>query len=73
MLQPSLLRTAGTTPYQKRFQKNHENHAIINNAVDELLIYETKILSAVNHEAPEFLEKYYNENDLYQLENMIPE
>ena len=31
---------------------------------------ESKKLNAVNHEAPEFLESYYNENDLYQVENM---
>ena len=27
-------------------------------------------ISAVNHEAPGFLESDYDENDLYQVENM---
>ena len=30
---------------------------------------ESKKVSAVNHEAPEFLESDYDENDLYQVEN----
>ena len=30
----------------------------------------SKKVSTVNHEAPEFLEIDYNENDLYQVENM---
>ena len=38
--------------------------------VDEILLNETKTVSAVNHEEPEFLENYYDENDLYQVENM---
>ena len=32
---------------------------------------EPKKLSAFNHQAPEFLESDYNENYLYQVENMI--
>ena len=31
---------------------------------------EPKKLSAVNHKAPEILESDYNENNLYQVENM---
>ena len=31
---------------------------------------EYKKVSAVNHEAPEFLESDYNDNNLYQVENM---
>ena len=30
---------------------------------------EPQKLSAVNHEAPEFLESDYDDNDLYQVEN----
>ena len=30
-----------------------------------------KKVIAMNHEAPECLESDYNENDLYQVENMI--
>ena len=33
-------------------------------------MFESKKVSAINHEAPGFLESDYNENDLYQLENM---
>ena len=38
--------------------------------VDELRMIESKKLSAINNEAPEFLESDYAENDLYQVENM---
>ena len=31
---------------------------------------ESKKVSDVNHEAPEFLENYYDENNLYQVENI---
>ena len=55
---------------RKRFQKNQENHAIINNVVDDILLNEPKKVSAVNHEAPDFLENDYDENDLYQVENV---
>ena len=52
---------------RKRSQKNQENHATINNVEDDILWNEPKIVSAVNHEAPVFLESDYNENDLYQM------
>ena len=38
--------------------------------MDDILLNETKKVSAVNHEAPESLENDYYENDLYQVENM---
>ena len=38
--------------------------------VNELHMVESKNLSSVNHEAPEFLEIYYDANNLYQVENM---
>ena len=38
--------------------------------MDEILLNEPKTLSAVNHEAPEFLENGCDENDMYQVENM---
>ena len=38
--------------------------------MDEIQMTEPKQLSSVNHEAPEFLESYYDENNLYQLYNM---
>ena len=39
-----------------------EKNAIVNNAVGEILI--TQKVSATNDEAPEFLDSYYNDNDL---------
>ena len=38
--------------------------------VDDIQINEPQIVSAVNHEAPEFLESDYHENNLYQVENL---
>ena len=38
--------------------------------VDELHMVESKKVSALNHEATEFLEIDYDVNDLYQVENM---
>ena len=55
---------------RKIFNKYQRNHAIITNAVNKILLNETKKLSAVNYESPEFLENGYDENDLYQVENM---
>ena len=49
------------------FQKNQENHAIINNEVDKILLNKPPKVSAVNHEASEFLENNYYKNDLYQV------
>ena len=56
---------------RKIFQKKQENHAIINYVMDEILFNEPQKVSYVNHEAPEFLDNYKNENDLYQVKNMI--
>ena len=39
--------------------------------VDKFLLNEPKKVSAVNHEAPQFWESDYSENDLYQVENVI--
>ena len=55
---------------KKGFNKKQENHTIIDNMVDELHMVESKKVSAVNHEAPEFLESGYDENDMYKVENM---
>ena len=40
--------------------------------MDEILLHETQIVSAAK-EAPDFLESDYDENKLYQVENMILE
>ena len=55
---------------RKIFHKKQENHAIIINVVDEIQIIEPKKVSAVHNEAPELLESDYDENELYQVENM---
>ena len=60
----------GETPYLKKgFHKKQENHAIIDNMMDELQMVESKKVSAVNNETAEFLESDYDANYLYQVEN----
>ena len=39
---------------------------------DELRMFESKKVSAVNHESPEFLEIDYDKDGLYQVKNMSP-
>ena len=68
--QPIVARGSNTVP-RKRFHKNDDNHTIINNVVDEIILNEPKKVSAVNHEEPEVLKSDYNENYLYQVENII--
>ena len=61
----------GNNPLTRKIlQKKQENHATINNVVDEIQMTESKKLSAVNHKSPEFLEIDYDKNDMYQVENM---
>ena len=55
---------------RKRFHKKQENHTIIYNVVDEIRTIESKKVSAVNHEAPEYLESDYDNNDLHNVENI---
>ena len=54
---------------EKIFQVKQENHYILNN-MDEIQMTESNKVNAVNNEASEFLESNYNENNLYQVENM---
>ena len=42
----------GSNPAPKKSQIRQENHAIINNLVDEILLNEPKKVSSVNHKAP---------------------
>ena len=65
--QPTEYRKNNPVP-RKMSHKKPENHTIINNVVGELCMIESKKLSAVNHEAPAFLESDYGENNLYQVE-----
>ena len=45
----------GRNPIPRRgFQKKQENHTIIDKVVDELHMIESKKVSFVNHETPEF-------------------
>ena len=55
---------------RKIFRKNQENHAIINNLVNEILKNEPQKVSAANNEEPNILESDYDDNDLYHMENM---
>ena len=57
---------------RKKFNSRQENNSIVNNVVDEILPHETKKVSAAR-EAPEFLESDYDENKIYQVDNMILE
>ena len=54
---------------RKKFNRQQGNNAIVNNAVDEILLHETQKVSAMK-EAPELFESDYDENELYQVENM---
>ena len=54
---------------RNKFIRQKGNNSIVNNAVDEVILHETKKVSVVE-EAPEFLEYYYDENELYQVENI---
>ena len=47
-----------------------KNNAVVNNAVDEILLNETQKVSATK-EGPGFLESSYDENILYQVEKVI--
>ena len=49
--QPTNNRGSTTIP-KKGYQKKQENHAIIDNMVDEIHMVEPKKVSAVNHDAP---------------------
>ena len=55
---------------KKKINRQQENNAIVDNAVDEILLNETQKASAKNHEAPEFLDSDYDANDLYQVDKM---
>ena len=41
--------------------------------MDNIILNETQKLSAINHEAPEFLDSDYGANALYQVDKMILE
>ena len=60
----------GIISYQgNKFNRQQENNVIFNSAVDEILLHETKKVSAAK-EAPEVFEYYYDKNKLYQVKNM---
>ena len=54
----------GISPIPKKtINRQKENNAIVNNVVDEILLNETQEVSTTNHEAPEFMDCYYNTSD----------
>ena len=54
---------------RKKFNRQQENNAIVNNMVDEILLNETWKVSAAK-EAPEFWDSDYDYTDLYEVESM---
>ena len=54
---------------RKCFNKQQENNAIDNNVVDQILLHKTQKVSAVR-EAPELLESYNDEKDVYEVERL---
>ena len=57
----------GLVSYQgKTVTRQQENNAIINHVVDEILLNETKKVSAVR-EARNFWESDYDDNNIYQV------
>ena len=68
-LKVSLLRTATIIPYKEIFNRQQENNAIVNNAVDEILLHESQKVSTAEL-APAFLGSDYDDNELYQVEIM---
>ena len=66
-LKVGLLRTTGIILYQGTiFNRQQGNNDIINNVVDEILLNETKKVSAAR-EVRNFLEPDYDYNNLYQV------
>ena len=63
-----LLGTVGASSCPKIINSQQENNAIVKNTVDEILL--TQKVSAINHEAPEFLGSDYDANDLYEVDKM---
>ena len=56
----------GNSPVpRKKNNRKQENNAIVNNAVDEILL--TQKVNATNHEAPEFMDSDYDANYLYKV------
>ena len=52
-----------------KFNRQKDNNAIVNSAVDEILLNENKKVSA-EKEAPAYVESNFDENELYQIDNM---
>ena len=63
-----LLRTAGAYPYPVKNLTGIRKTTPFYTAVDEILL--TQKVSAINHEAPEFLDSDYDANDLYEVDKM---
>ena len=71
-LHTRLLRTAEAIPYLgKGSRKNKKTTLLLTTWWMKFRTIESKKASAVNNEAPHFLESDYDDNDLHQVENMI--
>ena len=54
---------------RNNFHRQQENNDITNSAVDEILLHENEKISAVK-EAPKKVEYGFDENELYQIDNI---
>ena len=59
----------GIIPYQGKINNQLENNYIIDNVVDDIILNETKKVSA-KREAPEFLDSGCDLRDMYQVDKM---
>ena len=59
----------GNNSTPRKIKRQKEKNSIINNIVDEILLNRTQKLSAAR-EAPEFLGRDYDVNDLFKAEKM---
>ena len=55
---------------KKNINRQQENNLIVDKEVDEVILIETQKVSAINHEALEFLDSDYDANYLYQVDKM---
>ena len=66
---PTKDRSNHTVPRNK-FNKQQENIAIVNNAMDEILLHKTPKVSAAK-EVPEFLESDYDKKNISRLKRRV--
>ena len=54
---------------RNEFNRQKEDNAIVNSTADGILLYENEKVSAVK-ESPESFESDFDDNKIYQIENM---